>query len=323
MDEAALHKRSLRVVYASRWERYEPPAPGQDRSAGPVVGRDVVEVAAGRAERRNPDLKVDTEVLADDPVHALLQESRTSWALVTGSRGRGEIANLLLGSVSLSVAARALCPVVIVRGDEPGLHGTHDRILLGVADTPGGPEAVRFALREATTRDCELHAVRAWRCPAPEAVDHPSLPDGTCVYHRARADTVLDEALTGPLRDHPPVRLHRALVEGPAHKILVERTAAADLVVVGARRHEHRLGLQLGHVAHALLPTRSAPSRSYRRSSGASEHDVRRPHGASSGQRCSTATCSGEVQAVGGVLPRSAWSVIAVAERLARAVKAR
>lgn len=181
------------------------------------------------------------------------QESRTSWALVTGSRGRGEIASLLLGSVSLSVAARALCPVVIVRGDEPGLHGTHDRILLGVADTPGGPEAVRFALREATTRDCELHAVRAWRCPAPEAVDHPSLPDGTCVYHQARADTVLDEALTGPLRDHPPVRLHRALVEGSAHKILVERTAAADLVVVGAQRHEHHLGLQLGHVAHALL----------------------------------------------------------------------
>ncbi|WP_327733545.1 universal stress protein [Streptomyces nojiriensis] len=211
VDEAALHRRPLRVVYASRWERYEPQAPGQDRSAGQVVGRDVVEVAARRAERRNPDLTVDTEVLADDPVHALLQESRTSWALVTGSRGRGEIAEFLLGSVSLSVAARALCPVIGVRGDEPGLHGTHDRSLLGVADTPGGQEAVRFALREAATRDCELHAVHTWRCPAPEAVDHPSLPDGTCVYHQARADTLLDEALTGPLREHPPVRLRGAL----------------------------------------------------------------------------------------------------------------
>ncbi|MFJ2592360.1 universal stress protein [Streptomyces erythrochromogenes] len=253
VDEAALHKSSLRVVYASRWERYETPAADQDRPAGQVVGHDVVGVAARRAERRNPDLKVDTEVLADDPVHALLQESRTSWALVTGSRGRGEIADLLLGSVSLSVAARAACPVIVVRGDEPGIHGTHDRILLGVADTVAGPEAVRFALREAATRDCELHAVRAWRCPAHETVDHPSLADGPCGYHQARADTLLDEALTGPLREHPSVRLRRALVEGPAHRVLVERTAAADLVVVGAQRHERHLGLQLGHVAHALL----------------------------------------------------------------------
>ncbi|MGW2987477.1 universal stress protein [Streptomyces goshikiensis] len=253
VDEAALHRHSLRIVYASRWERYETPTPGRGRSAGQVVGRDVVGVAARRAERRNPDLRVDTEVLAEDPVHALLHESRTSWALVTGSRGHGEIANLVLGSVGLSVAARAACPVIIVRGDEPGLHGTHDRVLLGVSDTPGGPEAVRFALREAATRDCELHAVRAWRCPAHETADHPSLPDGTCIYHQARADTLLDEALTGPLREHPPVRLHRALVEGPAHKILVERTAAADLVVVGAHRHERHPGLQLGHVAHTLL----------------------------------------------------------------------
>ncbi|MFJ3927064.1 universal stress protein [Streptomyces sp. NPDC090022] len=253
VDEAALHRRSLRVVYASRWERYETQAPDQNRSAGRLGGHDVVRVAARRAERRNPDLTVDTEVLSDDPAHALLRESRTSWALATGSRGRGEIADLLLGSVSLSVAARALCPVIVVRGDEPGLHGTHDRVLLGVADDPGGREAVRFALREAAARDCELHAVRAWRCPAHETVDHPSLADGTCVYHQARADTLLDEALTRPLREHPSVRLHRALVEGPTHKILVEHTAEADLVVVGAHRHERSWGLQLGHVAHALL----------------------------------------------------------------------
>lgn len=253
VDEAALHRRSLRVVYASRWERYEIMAPSRDRSAGQVAGHDVVSSAARRAERRNPDLTVDTEVLADDPVQALLRESRTSWALVTGSRGRSEIADLLLGSVSLSVAARAACPVIIVRGDEPDLHGTHDRVLLGVADDPGGPEAVRFALREAAARDCELYAVHAWRCPAHETDDHPSLADGTCIYHRARADTLLDEALTGPLREHPSVRLRRAPAEGAAHKILVERSAAADLVVVGAHRHERNWGLQLGHVAHALL----------------------------------------------------------------------
>ncbi|MGW5342020.1 universal stress protein [Streptomyces sp. NPDC004050] len=81
----------------------------------------------------------------------------------------------------------------------------------------------------------------------------PSLADGTCVYHQARADTLLDEVLTGPLREHLPVRPRRAPAEGPAHKILLERTAAADLVVVGAHRHEHTRGLQLGRGAHTLL----------------------------------------------------------------------
>ena len=41
---------------------------------------------------------------------ALLREGRTASALVMGSRGRSGIAELLLGSVSLSVAARGYCP---------------------------------------------------------------------------------------------------------------------------------------------------------------------------------------------------------------------
>ncbi|MEU5330441.1 universal stress protein [Streptomyces parvus] len=39
-----------------------------------------------------------------------------------GSRGRGELSALLLGSVSLLVAARAACPVVVIRGDEAALN---------------------------------------------------------------------------------------------------------------------------------------------------------------------------------------------------------
>ncbi|NEA45889.1 universal stress protein, partial [Streptomyces sp. SID10815] len=36
-------------------------------------------------------------------------------------------------------------------------------------------------------------------------------------------------------------------------RVLVDRSAAADLVIVGARRGAGQLGLQLGRTAHALL----------------------------------------------------------------------
>ncbi|MFH7594436.1 universal stress protein [Streptomyces racemochromogenes] len=253
VDEAAVHGLTLRVVHASRWERYELSAGPLQRRAGEQAGRDAVGAAVRRAEERNPRAVVETEVLAEDPAQALVRASRTSWALVTGARGLGGFPGLLLGSVGLEVAARALCPVIVVRGDASGSGAGARRILLGVSDSPGSAEAVRFALREAAARGCPLEGVRAWRCPAHETTPHPALADGVCLYHQARADTLLDEALTAPLRHCPSVHPIRTLVEGPAHRVLVDRTSGADLVVIGAHRRPHRPGPQLGRVAQALL----------------------------------------------------------------------
>jgi len=47
----------------------------------------------------------------------LLAESAGAAMLVTGSRGHGGFAGLLLGSVSAIVAEHASCPVLIVHGD--------------------------------------------------------------------------------------------------------------------------------------------------------------------------------------------------------------
>ncbi|MCX5554704.1 universal stress protein [Streptomyces sp. NBC_00038] len=262
-DEAALHGVPLRLVYASLWERYEGAAlaEGLGRSSEQVLADNIVDAAAKRAQRRAPDLKISTAVLPDDAVSVLLDEGRHAFAVVTGSRGRGGIAELLLGSVSLAVAARAYCPVVVLRGshDNRRTPRTYQRIVLGVGEEPGNAAAVRFAFEEAAARYAGLQAVRAWRRPAHRTTDHPLLAGEPARHDEQRATEDLEAALSGAALEHPSVQVRRRTVEGPAHQALLDASATADLLVVGAQRRRGRSGLQLGRVAHAVLHHSACP----------------------------------------------------------------
>ncbi|MFE1464108.1 universal stress protein [Streptomyces nigra] len=252
-DEAVRHGLTLRLVHASLWERYAGTVPtlGAGRFSERVLAEHLVASAAERAARRAPGLRITTDILPAEAVDGLLHEGANAHALVVGDRGRGELKGLLLGSVSLGVAARARCPVIVVRGDDAGVVGLHERILLGVGDAVSGERAADFAVREAETRGCALDAVRAWRRPAPIG----EAPDDA----ERRATALLDEALRAPLAAHPGVRVRRTTVEGPARTVLVDRSAAADLVVLGARRRHGHFGLQLGRVGHTLLHHAQCP----------------------------------------------------------------
>ncbi|MET8508327.1 universal stress protein [Streptomyces sp. NPDC004787] len=261
VDEAVRHGVSLRIVHASMWERYEGVVPtwATDRPSGQVLAENIVGVAAERARRRAPALPITTDVLAEDASTGLLREGWEGSILVVGSRGRGEFADLLLGSVSLVVAARAHCPVVVVRGDRQALEARHGRVLLGVGEHDIDSPAVRFAFREAAVRDAELDVVRAWRRPSHGPADHLLMKRAGGAYFAEESTELLDKALEAAASEHPQVRLHRSSVEGPAHKVLTERSAAADLLVVGARRRDRLVGLELGRVAHRALHHASCP----------------------------------------------------------------
>ena len=66
----------------------------------------------------NPDDadRVQRSVLRGYPVRVLLDAAADADLLVVGSRGRGGMAGMLLGSVSTQLATYAMCPVVVVRG---------------------------------------------------------------------------------------------------------------------------------------------------------------------------------------------------------------
>ncbi|MGW1503278.1 universal stress protein [Streptomyces mirabilis] len=262
-DEAALRGVPLRLVYASLWERYEGAAlaEGVGRPSEQVMADNIVEAAARRAHRRAPEVKVSTDVLPDDAASVLLNEAHTAAALVVGSRGRGGLAELLLGSVSLTVAGRAACPVIVLRGnqDDQASAGTHRRVVLGVGEGPHATEVTRFAFEEAETRKAALDAVRAWRCPAYESTDDPLLAGEPARLHEQRAAEILDSALSRAAAEHPAVALRRRTAEGGARRVLLDASDGADLLVVGVRRHHGLAGLWLGRVAHTLLHHSACP----------------------------------------------------------------
>ncbi|MEU1511084.1 universal stress protein [Streptomyces sp. NPDC005811] len=249
-DEAALRRVPLRVVYASLWERYEGTAlAGDHKPDEEVRADDIVAVAARRARERRPELTVSAEVVAEEPEYVLVREGRDASALVLGTRGRGSVREMLLGSVSLTVAAHAHCPVIVVRGEGSGA-GPHGPVVVGVGEHGKDAAAVRFAVAEARLRGVPLEAVRAWRRPARESVDHPLLTGEPARRHEERAAEALQEALADVPAD---VELRRRTVEGPPRDVLLDASRDAGLLVVGARRtHGHR-GLQLGRVAHGVL----------------------------------------------------------------------
>ncbi|MFJ1811184.1 MULTISPECIES: universal stress protein [unclassified Streptomyces] len=137
----------------------------------------------------------------------------------------------------------------------------------GVGGSADGTGSVRFAAREAEARGCALTAVRAWRNPAHQPGS--LVTESGAVGPRLAADAAdalgegataaLDDALRGAAHEHPGLDVGRKAVEGPAHHVLLEASADADLIVVGALRRQGHFGLQLGRVAHALLHHSACP----------------------------------------------------------------
>lgn len=86
-----------------------PPDWYPDRDAARAV-HDVADAVFGETK---PD-HVRLSIVEGSAARVLIDESDTADLVVTGSRGHGGFAGLLLGSVSAEIAAHAHCPVLIV-----------------------------------------------------------------------------------------------------------------------------------------------------------------------------------------------------------------
>lgn len=213
-DQASLEHRELAVVIV-------------DEEPGSLV-----EDAVAAARLLHPDLSVTGHIVPGDPRQVLIDASTHAHMLVLGSRGRGAVKSMLLGSVGAAVSAHAACPVVVCRPTADG--HTQAGVVVGADGTPESLPVIEFAYRQASLRDLHLTvlhsfwdaaaAVAQYREARGETVDEPDLED-------LRA--ALSESVAGFAETYPGVPVTLSLKHGFADEALSPRHGGWDLIVVG------------------------------------------------------------------------------------------
>jgi len=114
--QAELTKVNLQVVTSWEW----PAAVGW--AAAPVPGdyqpaedaQRLLDQVVEPVRAAHPTLGILTTVVEGHPAQVLVEASQGADILVVGSRGRGQFAGMILGSVSEHCTASAHCPVLVL-----------------------------------------------------------------------------------------------------------------------------------------------------------------------------------------------------------------
>jgi nucleotide-binding universal stress UspA family protein len=256
--EAELHHVPLDIVHVGQFVTVPPGVPPASSMNADIAARcrKWLDEAAAVVKTVAPEVAVTTELIDDTVFDALVKQSSHARLLVLGSRGAGGFAELLAGSVAVTLSAHAHCPVAIVRG---GISDPAAPIVVGIDGSPTSEAALAFAVEEASLRSVPLVAYHVWNDNAhePGVQTQPFVLDWNAI--REAEEQVLAERLAGWQQRYPEVEIRRVVErERPAHG-LVRQSARAQLVVVGSRGRSGLAGMLLGSTSHALIHHAACP----------------------------------------------------------------
>lgn len=265
--EAVSRHAPLKMVFAYEWAADEGPgrvalrANARYRDVFLLYARDRIEEATARVRGEVPEVEMTTELVVGQPVRVLTERSADASLLVLGSRGLGGVSGLLLGSVAVGLVSHATCPVVVVRGDEhhPEVEVAVDAgapVVVGIDGSPMSEAALAFAYDYASAHGAPLVAVHAWRL---SHEDSRLVPYIDLDVVRDEEERLLAEQTAGWSEKYTDVTLSREVVQGRSAHVLLEHSAGARLLVVGARGRGGVAGLLLGSTSQALIHRAACP----------------------------------------------------------------
>ncbi|MFF3754641.1 universal stress protein [Streptomyces sp. NPDC002018] len=253
--EAELRHATLRMTHAWILLSAEPTgsAPESEQNYWP---KRIMKEALGAVTSAHPDLPVIEDLVAQDPVSALLDAAGESRMLVLGSRDMAPMASYFLGDVGLHVVARADSPSVLVRAreerDAAASVADDGDVVVGLSLHGPCESLLAFAFDSAARRGVTLRAVHGRSLPAPAYTRGGLDPyDSGTAAQDARRE--LHDVLSPWREKFPDVRVAGTVSTESAARAVVRGAAGAGLLVVGRRKTRPVLSPRVGHVLSAAV----------------------------------------------------------------------
>lgn len=221
-------------------------------AAGRAASKLLLDRLSQQARHLEPGLPVTTETSEFGAAETLVTLGGDGDLIVTGTRGHGGFAGLLLGSVSLRAAAHAHCPTIVVRGTVEEV--PRNEIVLGVErDEDEAP--IRFAFESCELLRARLTVVRAW-FSAPSYAGH-------YLTHEPASDAEqlddVDRLIAAVRAEHPDVEVELRTVRDNAVPSLIDAARGTRMIVIGAHRRRAPLSVGAGYVVQGLLSHAETP----------------------------------------------------------------
>ncbi len=219
-------------------------------------GHDVLAAAHEQVHRLAPGVSVEYRCIVGDPRETLVALSPMASMIVLGSRGRGHMKSLLLGSTAVAVVRHARCPVIVHRPTRPSpeRHG----IAVGADATEDSLPVLEFAYLQASLRSLPLTVVHSfWYFQEPTVAAEVLRADPTWDLTQQRL--TLAESLAGFAEKYPDVTTTTVIDEGMPERYLLRLADGMDMLVVGAHHGTRAEQFMFASVSEWLVEHATCP----------------------------------------------------------------
>jgi nucleotide-binding universal stress UspA family protein len=263
-DVAVRHRVPIHLVHAV-WLvdtpfALEPSAEGALHRAAVGAGRRLLDEAEQHLRAVVADIEITTSMPSSAPVATLVELSQDASLTVVGPTGTGGFSGMMLGSTAYAVASRAHSPVAVVRGDGAAAQRDASRdVVVAVDGSQNSEQAIAVAFAEAADLGAPLMAVHVWNGVSYDRMYGLKGLDVPWASVDAQQRRWLAESLAGWCEKYPDVKVSRSTVNGEPRKVLLDRSAAAQLIVVGSHGRGGVRRMLLGSTSHALVEHANCP----------------------------------------------------------------
>ncbi|PAU68377.1 universal stress protein [Bifidobacterium criceti] len=223
-----------------------------DDNAAHNDAQEILSKAKAIADEQGVDAQ--TLIVTGDPSSVFVELSRNYNLIVIGNRGKGGLAERLLGTTSSSLPAYAYCPIVVVpytddKGNLMHLNNVITKVAVGSDDTKWGIRALQLAAKFAHSWGAQLDAITV-------------VPPNTNLASdevRGKFEDELDARLKPILAEYPELNVHKNIVAGNAVETLTKASRDHDIVVVGSCGRGGFTGLLFNSTSQGLLQHSVSP----------------------------------------------------------------